>query len=49
MCEQAFGNLGILSHHPLEDGEPDREEEIDTEDRPDGAKDDPFQELQGPH
>ena len=49
MREQAFVDLGVLAHDPLEDGEPDREYEIDTEDRPDDAKDDLFQEPQGPH
>jgi len=49
MRDQAFVDLGILAHHPLEDGEPDREDKINTEDRCDDAKKDLFHESQDPH
>src|SRR4029079_15944425 len=49
MREQAFVDLGVLAHDPLERREPDREYQIDTEDRRDDAKDDLFQEPYDAH
>ena len=46
---EALPYLGVLAHDPFEDGETDREEEIDGEDAPYGSEDDLLQDRSSRH